>query len=128
MLLCICSGPRKGATYCTEETMCRFTAKFTLPEMQIKIPTTCSLCWYLSLALFFSVVHLLVPWFPGCTLCWYLGTFFLVVHFVGILVPFPGCTLWYLGTVSWLYTLMVSWNLFLVVNLAVNLCIVFLVQ
>jgi len=97
-----------------------------------------------ALARFFlSVVHLLVSWY-----------LFLVVHFVGILVPFPGCThfvgifklvpfpgctlcwylgtfswlyslCWYLGTFSWLYTLLASWYVFLVVNLAVNVRIVF---
>jgi len=103
---------------------------------QTKIPTTCTLCWYLGtffsivrtcwyLGTFFWMYTLLVPWFPGRTLCWYPGTFFLVVQFVGILVTFPGCTLcWYPDTFkflvvhfigilvpssSWLYTLLVSW-------------------
>ena len=30
MLLCIYRGPRKGANFCTEETMRTFTAKFTI--------------------------------------------------------------------------------------------------
>ena len=96
MLLCICKGPRKGANYCTEETMCSLQLRLQ-PEKQTKIPTTCTLCWY-------TLVH-----FPGCTLCWYLGmfswlytlcwysgilvSFFLVIHFVGILVHYSGCEL-----------------------------------
>jgi len=129
MLLCICRGPRKGANYCTEETICRFTAKFALPGKQTKIPTTCTLCWYLGtfLSRLYTCWYLGIP-FLGCTLCPYPGTFssllytllvswytfswlytllvswylqFLVVHFVGILVP----------SGSWLYTLLVSWCL-----------------
>jgi len=122
MLLCICRGPRKGANYCTEETMCSLQLHLQ-PEKQTKIPTTCTLCWYLGM--FSWLYTFLVSWyvflavhfvdilvcFPGCTLCWYRGMFswlytllvswyvFLAVHFVGILVRFPGCTLcWYLGT------------------------------
>ena len=166
MLLCICRQPRKGANYCTEETMCRFIAKFTLPGKQTKIPTTCTLCWYLgtffSLSNFvyllvsqylFLVVHfvgILVSWLYTLLVSWYLFLvihtllvswylflvlhillvswyLFLVLHFVGILVPFPGCTLcWYLGilVVHFVGILL----RFLVVNLAVNLRIVFLVQ
>ena len=141
MLLCICKGPRKGANYCTEETMCSLQLS-SQPGKQTKIPTTCTLCWYTLVC------------FPGCTLCWYFGTFswlytllvfwyvFLVVHLVGILVPtlgwylgmfcwlysIPLLVFWYLGNFSWLYTLLVSWYVILVVNLAVNLHTVSSVQ
>ena len=76
MLLCICKGPRKGANYCTEETMCSLQLS-SQPGKQTKIQTTCTLCWY-------TLVR-----FPGCTR-------------LGILVGFPGCTLrWYLATLCW---------------------------
>jgi len=73
-------------------------------------------------------------WLYTLLISWYLS---LVVHFVGILVCFLGCELgsdqgnrpryqqhvhfvgtlcWYLGMFSWLYTLLVSWYLSLVVH------------
>jgi len=84
MLLCICKGPRKGANYCTEETMCSLQPS-SQPGKQTKIPTTRILCWY-------TLVR-----FPGCTR-------------LGILVGFPGCTLrWYLATLCWYHNPTSSW-------------------
>ena len=105
MLLCICRGPRKGANYCTAETVCRLTAKFTIRKADQDTNNwyVCTLCWYSAT-------------FSWCTLCWYLGTFsllytllvswyvLLVVHFVDNLVRiYVFLVVHFVGIRDWLH-------------------------